>query len=109
MTINRMSARVAERRKLICGTSSANSPDLHPIEHLHKDQKNELEPIRFATQCAGRESVSFASSEMERVWCHSETFQQCVTTKADIRYWKGLAYRAKHSDPPYGNRFKDSL
>ena len=37
---------IAEKNIMFLDTPT-NSPDLHPIEHLYKDQKNILEDYRF--------------------------------------------------------------
>lgn len=85
------------------------SPDLHPIESLHKDQKKELEDFRFMTTSAAQVVQHKAEAEMERVWCDSSHFDELVKIKASLSYYQGLARRSKHSDPPYGNRYKDSI
>jgi hypothetical protein len=87
----------------------ANSPDLQPIEHLHKDQKKELERLRFGTTSAATAVQLHVEQEMKAIWQRSETFNQKVEERMAISYWKGLATRAMEADPPYSNRYKDSL
>jgi hypothetical protein len=87
----------------------ANSPDLHPIEHLHKDQKKELERLRMCTTSAAAAVRLYAEREMIRVWRDSATFEAKVQERFSIRYFKGLAQRSKDATPSYSNRYKDSL
>jgi hypothetical protein len=47
--------------------------------------------------------------EMVAVQQHSATFEAKVEERISISYFKGLAKRARDSDPLYSNRFKDSL
>jgi hypothetical protein len=87
----------------------ANSPDLQPIEHLHKDQKHELASARFNTTSAAAAVQAQREKEMIAVWQRSETFEKKVKERMAIDYWKGLATRSMQADPPYSNRYKDSL
>lgn len=87
----------------------ANSPDLHPIEHLHKDEKQELEDYRSITRSQSKASRAEVDREIEWVWCQSTNFNDKMAQKADISYYKGLASRSKASTPAYSNRYKDSL
>jgi transposase len=87
----------------------ANSPDLQPIKHLHKDQKKELSSARFNTTSATAAVQKEREREMITIWQQSETFENTVKECMAIDYWKGLATRAMHADPPYSNRYKDSL
>ena len=85
------------------------SSDLHPIEHLHKDQKKELENFRFNTTSAAAAVQVEAESEMERVWCRSASFNEKVREKMSIGFYKLLAGRSKAATPAYSNRYKDSI
>ena len=70
-----------------------NSPDLHPIEQLHKDQKRLLADFRFKIQSAARDIQDAAEREMEHVWCDCDEFNEKVREKAHLRYYKALATR----------------
>lgn len=87
----------------------ANSPDLQPIEHLHKDQKDLLFDFRrHVTSAAGAVQLE-AENRMKGIWQHNRDFDDQVKWRMSIDYFKGLADRAKNSTPKYGNRYKDSL
>ena len=87
----------------------ANSPDLHPIEHLHKTQKRLMKDFRIKLRGASKDMQKLAENEMERVWvCNSEFDADCKR-KASITYYKALAQASKEANPPYSNRFKDSI
>ena len=46
---------------------------------------------------------------MKAVWQDNKEFTNKVCWRMGIKYFKGLAERAKDSNPSYGNRYKDSL
>jgi transposase len=52
----------------------ANSPDLQPIESLHKDQKKELDKLRINTANAAAAVQAAVEKEMKAVWQESTTF-----------------------------------
>jgi hypothetical protein len=87
----------------------ANSPDLHPIESLHKDQKREIADFRFKVISTTAAVQARAENEMIRIWQRSPIFDAEVQKKFAISYFKGLAQRSKDSEPAYGNRYKDSI
>jgi transposase len=87
----------------------ANSSDLHPIEQLHKDQKKLLEDYRFSIQSAAKEIQQDAKAETRRIWCQDFGFTCLVAEKADLKAYQTLAYRSKHAEPPYSNRYNDSI
>lgn len=87
----------------------ANSPDLQPIEHLHKDQKKLLEPLRLHTISKAAAVQHNAEAQMKSVWQDNLEFDRKVQDRMSIGYFKGLASRSKASEPAYGNRYKDSL
>jgi hypothetical protein len=45
----------------------ANSPNLNPIKHLHKDQKDELTDYHIKIASAARATQLEAEGEMQRV------------------------------------------
>lgn len=90
-------------------TTPANSPDLNPIEHLHRDQKAILQEFRMTVISSAKVVQEAAEIEMLHVWQDDEDFARKVAKRASLDYIQGLCKRAKESEPPYGNRYKDSL
>lgn len=89
--------------------TSANSPDLNPIEHLYSDEKDLLEEFKLTVVGAGQVVQETAELEVEHVWTKNQAFDDCVAKRCSINYLKTLATRSMNSDPPYGNRYKDSM
>jgi uncharacterized Zn finger protein len=65
-----------------------NSPDLQPIESLHKDQKKELLKTRLNTTSAAGAVQLALEKEMVAVWQHSATFEAKVEERMSISYSK---------------------
>lgn len=86
-----------------------NSPDLYPIEKLHKDQKIEIDTYRQGITSAAASVQADAEREMRRIWQQSPTFAAIVKQKFAITYWQGLARRCSEADPKWSNRYKDSI
>lgn len=80
--------------------TAANSPDLQPIESLHKDQKKELDKLRINTASAAAAVQAAVEKEMKAVWQESTTFNTKVEERMAISYFKGLARRSSQADPP---------
>lgn len=87
----------------------ANSPDLQPIETLHSDEKRLLRPFAMGVVGSGKDIQELAEDEVSYVWKQNPEFGDCVARKASISYFQGLCYKSKQADPPYSNRFKDSM
>jgi hypothetical protein len=84
-------------------------PTLQPIESLHKDQKKELDKLRINTASAAAAVQAVVEKEVKAVWQESSTFNTKVEERMAINYFKGSARRSSQADPPYSNRYKDSL
>ncbi len=56
----------------------ANSPDLQPIKHLHKDQKRLISDTRFKTRSAAAAVQLQAEREMKGIWQHNKEFTNFV-------------------------------
>ena len=86
-----------------------NSPDLHPIEHLHKTQKRLMREFRLKLRGSSKDMQKLAENEMKRVWVHDIEFDAECRRKASITYYKALAKASKEANPPFSNRFNDSI
>jgi transposase len=87
----------------------ANSPDLNPIEHLHKDQKRLLSEYRLSITSAAKDIQHQAEERMKRIWVEDDEFDAYVRRRCRMGYLKGLCNKAKHCKPRYSNRYRDSL
>ena len=87
----------------------ANSPDLHPIEHLHKTQKRLMRDFRTRISGSSKDIQQSAESEMRRVWVEDSDFTADCAVKASISYYKKLAIASKQADPAYSNRYNDNI
>ena len=87
----------------------ANSPDLHPIEHLHKTQKRLIRDFRMKISSASKNMKKKAENEMRRIWMDDPEFTAECAVKASISYYKKLAKASKEAIPPYSNRYNDSI
>ncbi|SMR46070.1 unnamed protein product [Zymoseptoria tritici ST99CH_1E4] len=85
-----------------------NSPDLNPIEQLHKDQKKILRPYRMAVTSASKESMKEGEQRMRDVWCNDSEFNALVRRRTAVSYFQGLCNSSRHAEPPFSNRYKDS-
>lgn len=90
-------------------TTPTHSADLHPYEHLHKDQKRLIAPYRKKISSSAAAVVLDAEMQMADIWRNNKEFEDCVKFRMDIRYFKALAERSRTSTPAYGNHYKDSL
>jgi hypothetical protein len=86
-----------------------NLPDLHPYEHLHKDQKRIIKEYRKSVRSAAAAVQLEAEMQMIKIWCDNTEFNFEVRKRMHLSYFKGLAKRSRDSTPKYGNRYKDSL
>ena len=48
-------------------------------------------------------------NEMEWVWIYNSEFTAEYKYKVSITYYKALAKASKEANPPYSNRFNDSI
>ena len=87
----------------------ANSPDLHPIEHLHKTQKRLMKDFRMKISGASKDMKKKAENKMRRIWVDNPEFTTKCTIKASISYYKKLAKTSKEAIPPYSNRYNNSI
>lgn len=85
------------------------SPDLYPIEKLHKDQKSSLETYRQRVTSAAAVVQAEAEREMIRVWQRCPSFAAKAREKMAINFWQGLARRCSEAEPKWSNRYKDSF
>ena len=87
----------------------ANSPDLHPIEHLHRTQKRLMADFCMKTRGSSKEIQNLAENEMRRVWVMDTEFSANCERKASLSYYRALARASKEADPPYSNGFNDHI
>ena len=90
-------------------THPTNSPDLHPIEHLHRTQKRLMRDFRMKLRGASKDMKKKAEDEMRRVWVDDSEFTAECAVKASISYFKKFAKASKEADPPYSNRYNDHM
>lgn len=105
----RILAPLIAQKDILFLDTPVNSPDLNPIEHLHKDEKSILQDFRTAVTGAGRVVQETAEINMEAAWVEDKTFAAKVAKRCNLSYLQALCRLSKAADPPYSNRYKDSL
>ena len=81
------------------------SPDLHSIEHLHREQKKLLLREMYTPNSASAAARKRAAATIEKVWQGAEMTAHCERW-ASIQGYRELGLLSKGADPPYSNRFR---
>jgi hypothetical protein len=105
----RLLAHTIQQQNIQFLDTPAWSPDLQPIEHLHKDEKQLLTDFRLSVVGADRVIQETVEDEMRHIWINDTRFDDLVRKRCAVAYVQALCYRSKHADPAYSNRYKDSI
>ena len=83
----------------------ANSPDIHPIEHLYGEQKRILKDYEMGFKSASKRAQEEGLQKLRDQWCGKDFDGHCRRW-ALIDGYKELARLSKAVNPPYSSRFK---
>ncbi|KAK5132569.1 hypothetical protein LTR08_008828 [Meristemomyces frigidus] len=96
--------RELERSGIRFANHPPNSPDMHPVEVLHREQNKKIQSYRFSVKTATKAAKAEADRVMGDSWVGAE-FDDSVGRYAVVEFYKELADRCRASNG--NNTFKD--